>query len=197
MWGKAETIASVRGTSRLLDGFPLTRGGVQVIGELVAAKAAPQVRVLQIDKAGDVEKEKSFPGRALALAGGIGRDGVVLYESAAPEPALMMLSLDESLAENWREPLPIPGPPADGLVNFKRAAEGGTLAAAVVDGRLWIVRLDRRGKTVWENRPEYRARSVAALSVPGHFFLITTVDTSGGQPPPFFALIADKFAESE
>ena len=197
VWGKSDTKGSAKGTSRLLDGFPLIRGGVQVIGERDPAKAAAQVRVLQIDKAGDAGKEKSFPGRALALAGGIGRDGVALYESADPQSVLMMLSLDESLAENWREPLPIPARPADGRVSFKRAAEGGTLAAAVVDGRLWNVRLNRSGKTVWENRPEYRARSAAALSVPEHFFLITTVDTSGGQPPPFFALIVDKFAESE
>jgi hypothetical protein len=194
VWGGA----GARGKSRLIDGFPLARGGVQVIGELDPSQGVPQVRVVQIAKSGDAGKEISFPGRPIALAGGAGRDSVALYESAGPEPGLTLCSLDENLAENWRKPLPIPGRASDGGVQLKAAADEGTLAAAAVDGRLWAVRLDRHGQTVWEFRPEYRARSVKVVTAqPARFLLLTALDGSDGQTTPPPALALDKFAESE
>lgn len=158
------------------DGVTTSDGGVVVIGNSWTGDpffiGPSAILVMKFDDKGNLQMEKSFPGRYASIAPSTQNSYAVVYDkSDTVQQSISVVGLSDELRELWNAPI---FSSERGVARFRIASapNGGFVVVGSRDLNLWVSRIDKMGKTMWVFSDSERSASNFDVTSSGESFFI-------------------------
>lgn len=186
-WGKKlwEKVIDRGKVESFIDGLHREDDSFVLVGDSSIYRSSffpgpSEVWVVKLDAKGNILSEKTFPGRYGGIAKGKDDSYVIVYDkSDSANQDIRLQALDANLGQLWAEKLLTMQTNVPGRFNIVSVANGGfVVAGSTEDHRLWISKIDNRGRQIWTYRGDANNKSVGMnnlISFNGELYILTPV----------------------